>query len=203
MSLRRSCLMALLGFAVAAHFAGPAAAFDPKAAVALIDAAMVKEIRGWLNTPVVRISVEAQNKRHAAVTQARIEELDKQWVAERKSKDQPLIAATLSNPLSNYLTQIQAGSDGLFTEMFVMDFKGLNVGQSSITSDYWQGDEAKFQKTFPVGPDAVFVDKAGLDEETKTWRAQVSLPVVDAAGKAIGAITVEINVTELDRRRNG
>ncbi|MBE0529668.1 MAG: hypothetical protein IH626_02510 [Rhodospirillales bacterium] len=196
-------MMAMAGLLALTSASAPAAAFDPNAAVALIDDAMVKEIRGWLDTPVVRISVEAQNKRHASLTQARIDELDKQWVAERKSVEQPLIAATLSNPLSNYLTQIQAGSDGLYTEMFVMDSKGLNVGQSSITSDYWQGDEAKFQKTFPVGPGAIFVDKAGLDEDTKTWRAQVNLTVIDAAGKAIGAITVEVNLTELDRRHNG
>ncbi len=203
MSFSKACVMAMAGLFALASFSGTAGAFDPKAAVALIDDAMVKEIRGWLDTPVVRISVEAQNKRHATLTQARIEERDKQWVAERESKEQPLIAATLSNPLSNYLTQIQAGSDGLYTEMFVMDSKGLNVGQSSITSDYWQGDEAKFQKTFPVGPAAVFVDKASLDEGTKTWRAQISVTVANAAGKAIGAITIEVNLTELDRRRNG
>lgn len=203
MSFSKACVMAMAGLLALLSASAPASAFDPKAAIGLIDDAMVKEIRTWLDTAVVRISVEAQNKRHAAITQARIEELDKQWVAERKSKEQPLIAATLSNPLSNYLTQIQAGSDGLYTEMFVMDFKGLNVGQSSITSDYWQGDEGKFQKTFPVGPNAVFVDKAGLDEDTKTWRAQISVTVVDAAGKAIGAITIEVNLTELDRRRNG
>lgn len=203
MSFSKACIVAVAGILSLACLSAPASAFDPKAAVALIDEAMVKEIRGWLDTPVVRISVEAQNKRHANVTQTRIDELDKQWVAERKSTEQPLIAATLSNPLSNYLTQIQAGSDGLYTEMFVMDFKGLNVGQSSITSDYWQGDEGKFQKTFPVGPAAVFVDKAGLDEDTKTWRSQISVTVVDAAGKAIGAITIEVNLTELDRRRNG
>jgi hypothetical protein len=203
MSLSKACLMAAAGLFALATFSAAAADFDPKAATALIDDAIVKDIRGWLDSPVVRISVEAQNKRHANLTQARIDELDKQWVAERKSKEQPLIAATLSNPLSNYLTQIQAGSDGLYTEMFVMDAKGLNVGQSSITSDYWQGDEAKFQKTYPVGPAAVFVDKAGLDEDTKTWRAQISVTVVDTAGKAIGAITIEVNLTELDRRRNG
>ncbi|WP_316980312.1 hypothetical protein [Shumkonia mesophila] len=203
MSFGKACVVAIAGLLALASLSGTVAAFDPKAAVALIDDAMIKEIHGWLDAPVVRISVEAQNKRHATLSQARIDELDKQWVAERKNEEQPLIAATLSSPLSNYLTQIQAASDGLYTEIFVMDFKGLNVGQSSISSDYWQGDEGKFQKTFPVGPGAVFVDKAGLDEDTKTWRAQVNLTVVDAAGKAIGAITVEVNLTELDRRRNG
>ena len=203
MSFRRTCLVALAGLAIATTVAGSAAAFDPKDATVLIDDAMVKEIRSWLQVPVVRISVEAQNRRYATIRQDKIDELDKQWMAERKEKNQPLIAAVLSNPLSSYLTQIQAASDGLFTEIFVVDDKGLNVGQSSITSDYWQGDEAKFKKTYPVGPTAVFVDKAEIEEQTKTWRAQVSLTVVDTAGKAIGAITIEVNLTELARRHNG
>lgn len=203
MSFRKICVTALVGLAMTTTAAGSAFAFDPKTAPSMIDEAMVKEIRGWLQTPVVLISVEAQNRRYASIQQDKIDALDKQWVAERKAEVQPLIAATLSNPLSNYLTQIQAGSVGLYTEMFVVDNKGLNVGQSSITSDYWQGDEAKFKKTFPVGPTAVFVDEAELEEKTKTWRAQVSLTVADTAGKAIGAITIEVNLTELARRRGG
>lgn len=203
MSFTKTCLMALIGFAITTAIAAPASAFDPKTATALIDEAMIKEIRGWLQVPVVQISVEAQNRRYAAVQQDKIDDLDNQWKAERKAQSQPLIAAVLSNPLSSYLTQIQAASNGLYTEIFVVDNKGLNVGQSSITSDYWQGDEAKFKKTYPVGPTAVFIDEAELEEKSKTWRTQASLTVVDSAGKAIGAVTIEVNLTELARRRNG
>jgi hypothetical protein len=85
--------------------------------------------------------------------------------------------------------------------MFVMDEKGLNVGQSSVTSDYWQGDEGKYQKTFQVGANAVFIDEAEFNDDTKTWRAQLNFTVVDpASGKPIGAATIEMNLTELERR---
>lgn len=167
----------------------------------IIDNSVVDGIREWLQTPVVQISVKSQNRRYASVDQAQIDNLDKQWRAERKEKIQPLVAAVLNNPLSTYLTQIQAASGGLLTEIFVMDDKGLNVGQSSVTSDYWQGDEGKFQKTYPVGADAVFIDEAELNEGTKTWRAQVSMTVVDESKKPIGAVTVEVNLTELARRK--
>ncbi len=99
-----------------------------------------------------------------------------------------------------YLTRIQAGNLGLYSGMFVMDSVGLNVGQSATTSDYWQGDEAKFQKTFPEGPDAVFVDEAEFNDDTGTWRAQVNLTVVDSKGTPIGAVTVEIDVAERQGR---
>lgn len=200
MGIKRYIFFIVLGCAVVLSYGAKAQNTAPS--LSIIDTAAIDKIRKWLENPVVALSVEAQNKRYATLSQEDVDALDKQWRAERKEEDQPLIAAILSNPLSNYLTQIQAASGGLFTEIFIMDAKGLNVGQSSITSDFWQGDEGKFQKTFPNGVDAVFVDEAELHEETKTWRAQVNLTVVDQEKKPIGAVTVEYNLTELARQRS-
>ncbi|MGD8332006.1 MAG: hypothetical protein PVJ49_21410, partial [Acidobacteriota bacterium] len=146
------------------------------------------------------LTLAERNRKNASVDQAKIDALDKQWRAERKVQDQPLITAVLSSPLSSYLTRIQARSLGLYSEIFVMDNKGLNAGQSSITSDYWQGDEAKFQKTYEVGPDAVFIDEPEYNKETGTWRAQLNMTLAKD-GAAAGSLTVEINLTELERRR--
>ena len=59
-----------------------------------------------------------------------------------------MIDDILRNSLSGFLKAKKKESEGLFTEIFVMDNKGMNVGQSDITSDYWQGDEAKWIKTY-------------------------------------------------------
>jgi hypothetical protein len=185
----------------------PAAAPETVAAApAPISADIVKPefvatLRQQLQQPVTILSVTSSNKRHEGVQQAEIDKFDEAWKSEAKSDDQPLIAEILSSPLSSYLLYTQAKSAGLFTEIFIMDKFGLNVGQSSVTSDYWQGDEDKFQKTFQVGPDAVFIDEPEYHDETKTWRVQVNLTIVDPASKAaIGAATAEINLTELQRR---
>lgn len=168
--------------------------------VSILDENTISEIREFLANPVVEMSVVAHNRRYKGVDQGQIDALDQAWRTERESDDQPLIAATLSSPLSTYLTQIQAASGGIFTEIFVMNAFGLNVGQSAITSDFWQGDEAKYQKTFLVGPAAVFVDEPEFNDESKTWRAQVNLTLAKD-GQPIGAVTVEYNLTELVRRR--
>jgi len=165
----------------------------------LITPSMVEEMRQWIETDIVRIAIQAQNDRLQKQTQDQIDALDKQWVAERESDDKPLIAATLSNPLSIYLTRLQGQSLGLYAEIFVMDQNGLNVGQSSITGDYWQGDEAKFQKTYDVSADALFIDEPEWDEDNKIWRGQVSFTLTDA-DKSIGAVTMEVNLTEAERR---
>lgn len=134
----------------------------------IITPGFVDGLRQELLQPVTILSVNASNMRHEGVQQAEIDTLDNTWKAEAKTDDQPLIAEILSSPLSSYLLYVQAKSAGLFTEIFVMDKFGLNVGQSSVTSDYWQGDEDKFQKTYDVGPDAVFVDEPEFNEDTKT-----------------------------------
>jgi len=169
----------------------------------LITDGLVQSLQRWLNVPVVRLSIAAKNTALDGIDQGTIDDLDAQWRREREQTDQPLITEILSSPLSTYLTRIQAASLGLYSEIFVMDAHGLNVGQSAITSDYWQGDEAKFQKTFDVGTGAVFVDEAELHDETGTWRAQVNMTIADERGNRIGAATVEINLTELDRRMSG
>jgi hypothetical protein len=155
----------------------------------------------WLANPVVELSISSQNRLRKGMTQDQIDAADKQWVAEREAEDQPLVAAILTNPLSSYLTQIQARSGGLFAEIFVMDAVGLNVGQSSITSDFWQGDEAKFKNTFPNGANAVFIDEAEYNEESDTWRSQLNMTMSDQQGAPIGAVTIEVNLNELARRQ--
>jgi hypothetical protein len=156
-----------------------------------------KTLRGWMKDPAVIDAVKAQNAKHAALDQAKIDALDKQWRAETKAAAKPLINEVMGNPLSAYLKKKEGESKGLVTEIFVMDNKGLNVGQSDVTSDYWQGDEAKWQKTFSVGPNAVFVDKVDKDESTQKFQTQVSISVVDSAGTVIGAVTVGLDVEML------
>lgn len=79
-----------------------------------------------------------------------------------------------------------------------MDARGLNVAASVATSDMWQGDEAKFQETFPFGPDAVHFSEIEYDESTQVYQGQISLSLKDPeTGDVIGAITVGVDAKEL------
>lgn len=196
--------LALAGCLAAGAAGSPALAQTATAPIELSetrDARLIAQVREVLDQQAVALTLESRNAEASEFGQAEIDALDTQWRKERESNDQPLITAVLAGPLSAYLLQMQASSLGLYSEIFVMDANGLNAGQSAITSDYWQGDEAKFQKTFPVGPDAVFIDEAEFNEDTGTWRAQVNLTLTDPHGNAIGAATVEMNLTELQRRK--
>lgn len=163
-----------------------------------IETVFANQIRGWLSEPVVVDAVKAQNSETAGYDAARIDTLDKTWRTEAEAGSGPLIESVLGNDLSAFLKRKKEEADGLFSEIFVMDAKGLNVGQSDVTSDYMQGDEAKHQKTFGAGPDAMFVDEVEFDDSSQTFQSQISHTIVDPAdGSAIGAITVGVNVERL------
>lgn len=179
----------------ASAFCGQAAAQDH---VGPITEYVKANVATWLSDPLLIGAVNEQNAAHAGLTQADIDALDKQWRAEVEAASKPLIDKVLGNALSKFLAARQSESGGMITEAFVMDNKGLNVGQSDITSDYWQGDEGKWQKSFGAGAGAIFVDEVEKDESTQTLQSQVSVAISDpATGQAIGAITLGIDVEGL------
>ncbi|MCR9386392.1 hypothetical protein [Vibrio metoecus] len=156
------------------------------------------EVKQIAADPMIIDAVKAQNAKNANLTQGDIDQLDKQWRAEVGQSDQPMIQSILGTPASQKLLTIQNASNGKITEVFVMDNKGLNVAQSEVTSDYWQGDEAKWQNTYPKGTGAFDISDIEEDESTQMFQAQVSYTVTDpSSGEAIGAITVGINVDAL------
>lgn len=152
-------------------------------------------VKVWISDPAVIKAIKRQNKQHANLSQGDIDAMDKQWRAETKASNRPMIKRVLSNGLSRFLKQVSKEQHGIVTEIFIMDNRGLNVGQSAVTSDFWQGDETKWKKTYLVGPGAMIVDEVELDESTQTFQSQLSMSITDPAnGKVIGAITVGIDV---------
>ena len=139
--------------------------------------------------------IKEQNKNHKLLTKSQIISLDRQWINEVNSNERLMIDKSLENTLSHYLKKIKNESNGLHTEIFVMDNKGLNVGQSNITSDYWQGDEAKFQKSFERGKSGFHISNIKYDESSKVFQSQISLTITDpTSGTPIGALTVGIDI---------
>lgn len=156
-----------------------------------------QNVKPWLADPAVIEAIKAQNTAHAAFSQADIDAMDQKWRDEVDGDSRPTVDAALATPLSAFLKEKAAASNGVITEVFVMDNKGLNVGQSDVTSDFWQGDEDKFQKSFGAGKDAVFVDEAEKDESTQKLQSQASVTISDEAGNPIGAITIGIDLDSL------
>ncbi len=152
------------------------------------------ELSTVLTNPDIITAIKRQNNKNRSLNQSDIDELDKTWRKEAKMADKPLIQGVLSTDVSKYLMQLKSDSLGLYTEIFVMDNKGLNVAQSDITSDYWQGDEAKWIKTYKLGANAVHIGDINIDESSQEVQVQLSISISDTSNSVIGAITFGINL---------
>ena len=182
--------------ALAAVSSGPAHAADEHEA--RLREIVQTKIMPFVRRSIVVDSVNTQNREHASLNARQISRLDKIWKDEVKRAGGALINEVLASPLSNYLKQVKQANGNLFTEIYVMDNKGLNVGQTDITPDYWQGDEGKWQKTFLSGIGSVRIGKIKKHKSTGKRQSRVTVTIVDpSTNRVIGAVTIGVNADEL------
>jgi len=148
----------------------------------------------WMADPLIVEAIKAQNAAHAGLTEADIATLDQAWIAEADIGGGGLYEAMRANPVSQMLIERESGAAGMVVQMWIMDDHGLNVGQTALTGDLNQGDEAKWLETYAVGAGAIHVSDVEFDAEIQAYVVQSSMTVVDpATGEPIGAVTVGIN----------
>lgn len=149
------------------------------------------QVMPWAGDATLIEAVRSQNTRTMGLSAAEIDALDKAWRAEVGTASTPTISPVVESPASAMLRDRVSGSGGIITEIIVMDAVGLNVATSGITSDYWQGDEAKHQETYGVGADAIHVGELEFDESAQEYQVQLSISLTDPeSGELVGAMTI-------------
>ena len=141
--------------------------------------------------PIIVNAVKDQNAK--GKTLVWIQDMDEKWKATAGIVD--YMQALIDSECGRHLGSIR-NSAAYYAEIFVMDNQGANVAMTDKTSDYWQGDEAKFKKSYNGGEGAVFVDEVEFDDSTQAYLVQVSVPVKNG-DQVIGAITFGIDVDKL------
>jgi hypothetical protein len=149
-------------------------------------------LQAWGSDPAIVAAVKAQNAKRA--TPAQVKSLDEQWAA---GKAETLVKQVTTGTCAEHLRKLVAGKAG-YGETFVMDNQGALVCATAKTTDYWQGDEAKWQRAYSNGKGEVFIDRPKFDDSSSQRLAQISVPVLDN-GTAIGAVTVGISVDQLQK----
>ncbi len=153
--------------------------------------ALVPTFQAWGENAVLVDAVKAHNA--TGITLDEIQARDKSWRAVSGVND--FMKALMTNSAAQEMSTLEQSKPYLL-ELFLMDNQGANVAMTNKTSDYWQGDEAKFTESFKGGVGAVHLGEVEFDESAQAYLVQISVPVMEA-GKAIGAITVGINLDEL------
>lgn len=146
----------------------------------------------------VKDSKDEDDIKGAKKALGKLKELDPDKDAAAQTKaGEALIKGARGSATSKFLQkQLEAAKPkDAVTEIFVMDGWGWNVGQTGGTSDYYQGDEGKWQKTF-AGGDPNQVEVLPIVEEDGIRYAHVSLPIKDGE-KNIGAVTIGVDVSKV------
>ncbi len=145
-----------------------------------------------ISHPTFASAVFSQNAK--GVSLDAIKKIDKEW---KNAEDfLPIHDVKLENPCATVIRNM-VKKNPTIVEAFVTDNQGANVCQNELTGDYWQGDEAKWKNSFNGGKGGIDVGVEKLDKSTDTVLQQISLPIVNASGGVIGAITFGIKTGSL------
>ncbi|WP_157719187.1 transporter substrate-binding domain-containing protein [Halopseudomonas salegens] len=157
----------------------------------------------WVELPDIIAAVQAQNSQHEGISQTDINRLDQQWMNETALREQPLIQSVLERPLSRWLQTRQGLSARLISEIIITDRHGLNVAVSEITTDYWQGDEAKFQRAFFSKDSRPFLGVLEYDQSSQRYHVHFSSQILDPqSGEVIGVMVIGLDIGKALRQLN-
>jgi hypothetical protein len=152
--------------------------------------ARVEKALAMAADPDLLAAVKARNA--TPESDEEIQRKDREWVANPKA---PLRKALTTSPCAQRLRDLTR-DDPFVVEAILMDAHGANVCVSVETTDYWQGDEAKFQRTYLEGR-PVFVDEPSFDASAGVYAIQLSVLVKDGAAK-VGALTLSLRLRRED-----
>lgn len=143
--------------------------------------------------PVVVRAVIQQNNEQLSLEQ--IKQRDEEWreAEQQNSLQRSILQSEASQVLQTF---IERNTD--FNEAFATDNQGANVAMFPVTSDYWQGDEEKWQKPFNADRDEVFIGEMELDESTDTVAVQISIPILNR-GEKIGVLVLGVTQNYLQQ----
>jgi len=137
---------------------------------------------------IVVEAVKAENAKGKTLDQ--IKKTDEKWMATSGIDD--FMKGMMTSSTGKHLIAIRDKYPFL-REIFLVDNQGANIAMSEKTSDYWQGDEAKFKKAFDEGVGTVFVDDVQFDRSTQAFLAHVSVPVIEG-DTAIGVLIFGVDM---------
>lgn len=141
-------------------------------------------------------AVKEQNAKNVSL--AEIKKIDTEWKA---SKDLTPFKTSLQKiPVGYYLKRKVELNKSIYSEAFLTDNQGANVTAFPATSDYWQGDEAKWSKSFNGGDGKFYIGEVELDESSGSYATQISAPVI-SDGVTIGVLVIGIKLSYIEARK--
>jgi len=118
-------------------------------------------------------------------------DMDKKWI--QAPDDSPLIKEYLETPLSTRLRMLAKNQEDI-AEIFLTNKVGGLVASSGRTSDFYQADEAWWQKSLGDGKGKVFVGNIEFDKSANLLSIPFVFPIKDSSGEAVGVCKAVISI---------
>jgi hypothetical protein len=145
--------------------------------------------------PCIIEKVKISNSNNRDFNLSEILETDKKWQETEGLDD--FIKSLLTNESAQYLIDFQEKHDE-FVEIFITDKKGLVIGETNKTSDYYQADEPWWIKAYNQGTGNTFYGEIEYDESALAESIPIYIPVIDPGiNKAIGVIKAVCDITAI------
>jgi hypothetical protein len=139
--------------------------------------------------------VADSNNKNRELTQPEILILDEKWQKTEEMDD--FIMSFITNDCAQYLMDFQDAHDE-FPEIFLTDEKGLIVGESNKTSDYYQADEQWWLDAYDQGRGRSYHGQIEYDQSALTEAISIYAPVMDPESKrAVGVLKAVCDITSL------
>lgn len=157
-------------------------------------ALLYEDLRTLAASPQLQQAVQHQNAREMQLET--ILQHDNLWQQQLQHPTPDNLAQQLLQTAeSERLRQWQAIHPALVTEVILMDKHGANVALSQLTTDYWQGDETPFLSVFEQ-PLEYYIDVVEYDQSAQRFQVKLSVPVKNAQGYHIGALSIGVDVEQ-------
>lgn len=146
----------------------------------------LRAVRHLAFHPAIVRAVRSQNNEQLSMET--IQQRDSEW---RSTQEENALQRSIGHSRASQVLKTVVDRNPAFSEAFATDNQGANVAIFPTTSDYWQGDEDKWIKSFNDGDGKQWIGDIEVDESTGTAAVQVSVPILDQ-GETIGVLVLGI-----------
>lgn len=147
---------------------------NSRAMTALIE----NEMRIWGQQPPLPEALEAHNARTEGMTASELKSLDALWRSELKKAHKSLITNVTENPAADYLRRVRDNSGGLYTEIVLIDARGLAVAMTGIAEKYNYSGERFWEKTVAAENALPYIGDTVFSDDTMLFQTVAVLPLV-------------------------
>ena len=153
--------------------------------------AIVKQHKDLLinfsKSPLVIAAIVAANEKNVGIVN--IMQLDANWQVNRK-----LQKSVMHTPLAAKIIEFIKNPKLDIAEMMVLDKNGVLVAVFPKPTDYWQGDEDKFQQPIRINGD--YVGPTKWDSSASTYQFFYCILIKNSEKKVIGVLVTGLDVSK-------